>query len=110
MSASQIIGSWQTWVSCWLHWALRDEQSARLNALKVAAARAHEKAAAVSETLSVKLVRVLSVNEGGHVVRPAPHMARSMMAMDAEGGAPPISPGEMKVEATVTLVYEIAPN
>lgn len=93
-----------------LHWALRDEQPARLNALKSAAARAHEKAAALSETLGVKLVRVLSVNEGGHVVRPAPHMGRSMMAMDAGGGEPPISPGEMKVEATVTLVYEIAPN
>jgi uncharacterized protein len=93
-----------------LHWALRDEQPARLNALKSAAAKAHEKAAALSETLSVKLVRVLSVNEGGHVVRPVPHMARSVMAMDTGGGEPPISPGEIKVEATVTLVYEIAPK
>jgi uncharacterized protein YggE len=93
-----------------LHWALRDEQPARLNALKSAAAKAREKAATLSEALGVKLVRVLSVNEGGHVVRPAPHTARSMMAMDAGGGEPPISPGEMKVEATVTLVYEIAPN
>lgn len=58
----------------------------------------------------MKLVRVLSVNEGGDVVRSAPHMARSMMAMDAGEGAPPISPGEIKIEATVTLVYEIAPN
>ena len=81
-----------------------------MNALKSAAVRAHEKAAALSETVGVKLVRVLSVNEGGHVARPAPHMARSMMAMDAGGGEAPISPGEMKVEATVTLVYEIAPD
>jgi uncharacterized protein YggE len=81
-----------------------------LSALKSAAARAHEKAATLSEALGVKLVRVLSVNEGGHVVRSAPHMARSMMAMDAGEGAPPISPGEIKIEATVTLVYEIAPN
>jgi len=93
-----------------LHWALRDEQPARLNVLKSAAAKAREKAATLSEALGVKLVRVLSVTEGGHVVRPAPHMARSMMAMDAGGGEPPISPGEMKVEATVTLVYEIALN
>ena len=93
-----------------LQWALRDEQPARLNALKSAAAKAHEKAAALSEVLGVRLVRVLSVNEGGHVVRPVAHMARSMMAMDAGEGAPPISSGEMKVEATVTLVYEIAQN
>jgi uncharacterized protein YggE len=93
-----------------LHWALRDEQPARLNALKSAAARAREKAAVLGETLHVKLVRVLSVNEGGHIVRPASHMVRSMAARGAEGVEPPISPGEMKVEATVTLVYEIAPN
>jgi uncharacterized protein YggE len=93
-----------------LHWALRDEQPARLSALKSAAARAREKAATLSEALGVKLVRVLSVNEGGHVVRPAPQMARSMMAMDTGGGEPPVSPGEIKVEATVTLVYEIGPN
>jgi uncharacterized protein YggE len=93
-----------------LHWALRDERPARLDALKRAAALAREKAAALSEALHVKLVRVLSVNEGSHMVRPASHMGRAMMAMDAGGGEPPISPGEMKVDATVTLIYEIAPN
>jgi len=93
-----------------LHWALRDERPARLDALKRAAVLAREKAAALSEALHVKLVRVISVNEGGHMVRPASHMGRAMMAMDAGGGEPPISPGEMKVDATVTLIYEIAPN
>src|SRR6185437_2979692 len=91
-----------------LHWGLRDEQPVRLSALKQAAAKAREKAAVLSEALQVKLVRVVSVNEGGHVVRPAAPMAR--MAMEAGAGEVPISPGEMKVEASVTLVYEIAPN
>jgi uncharacterized protein YggE len=44
-----------------LHWGLRDEQSVHLSALKQAAAKAREKAAALSEALHVKLVRVLSV-------------------------------------------------
>lgn len=91
-----------------LHWGLRDEQSARLNALKQAAAKAREKAVVLSEALHVKLVRVLSVNEGGHVARPAAPMAR--MAMEVSVADVPISPGELKAEATVTLVYEIAPN
>ena len=91
-----------------LHWGLRDEQSVRLNALKQAAAKAREKAAVLSEAMHLKLVRVLSVTEGGHVVRPASHMAR--MAMDAGGGDVPIAQGELKIEATVTLVYEIASN
>jgi uncharacterized protein YggE len=93
-----------------LLWGLRDEQPGRLSALKTAAAKAREKAAALSDTLHVKLVRILTVNEGGHVVRPAPQFARSMMATENGGGEPPILPGEMKIEATVTLVYEIAPN
>lgn len=91
-----------------LHWALRDEQSVRLNALKQAAAKAREKAAVLSEALHVKLVRVVSATEGGQMVRPAAPMAR--MAMEASAGDVPISPGELKVEATVTLVYEISPN
>jgi len=91
-----------------LHWALRDEQPAKLSALKNAAAKAREKAAVLSEALHVKLVRLFTVNESGHVVRPLPHASRSMVAMEAGGGEPPIFSGEMKVEATVTLVYEIA--
>ena len=91
-----------------LHWGLRDEQAVRLSALKLAADKVREKAAVLSEALRVKLVRVLSVNEGGHVVRPTVAMAR--MAMEASAGDVPISSGELKVEATVTLVYEIAPN
>ena len=91
-----------------LHWGLRDEQAVRLSALKQAADKAREKAAVLSEALRVKLVRVLSVNEGSHVVRPAVAMAR--MAMEGVAGNVPISSGELKVEATVTLVYEIAPN
>jgi len=91
-----------------LHWGLRDEQSVRLSALKQAAAKAREKASVLSEPLHVKLVRVLSVSEGGHMVRPTAQMAR--MVMEAGAGEAPISPGELKVEVTVTLVYEIAPN
>jgi uncharacterized protein YggE len=91
-----------------LHWGLRSEQSVRLSALKQAADKAREKAAVLSEALGVKLVRVLSVNEGGHVVKPALAMAR--MAMESSAGDVPISSGELKVEAAVTLVYEIAPN
>ena len=91
-----------------LHWGLHDEQAVRLSALKQAAGKARQKAAVLSEALHVKLVRVLSVNEGGHVVRPAVAMAR--MALESSAGDVPISSGELKVEATVTLIYEIAPN
>ncbi|WHZ28621.1 MAG: hypothetical protein OJF51_003419 [Nitrospira sp.] len=91
-----------------LHWGLRDEQSVHLSALKQAAAKAREKAVVLSEVLHMRLVRVLSVSEGGHMMRPAAPMAR--MATESGAAYVPISPGEMRVEASVTLVYEIAPN
>jgi uncharacterized protein YggE len=87
---------------------LRDEPQARLNALKIAAGRAREKATALSEAVNVKLGRLVNVTEGSHVVTPTPRMGRTMAAMELAGGEVPISSGEMKVEATVTLIYEIA--
>lgn len=93
-----------------LRWALQDEQQARLSALKLAAAKAREKAAVLGETLNVKLVRLVNVTEGGHVVRPAPYVARAAASMEMAGGDVPISSGELRVEAMVTLIYEITHN
>ena len=90
-----------------LHWALRDEQQAKLSALKQAAGKARDKAAALSDVLKVKLIRLLHATEESHVIRPVPKMARSMMAMEGGGGDTPILSGEIKVEATVTLIYEV---
>ncbi|MDF0644223.1 MAG: SIMPL domain-containing protein [Nitrospira sp.] len=91
-----------------LHWGLRDEQPARLQALKVAAGKAREKAATLSDALNLKLVRFMHVTEGIQFIRPAPYAGRAMMAADSGGGDIPLASGEMKVEATVTLSYEIS--
>lgn len=91
-----------------LQWALRDEQPKRLQALQTAAGKAREKATALSQALKVKLVRVLNVSEAGHVVSPTPYMGRAMASMESAVGDVPVSSGELKVEATVTLTYEIA--
>lgn len=91
-----------------LQWTLRDEQPAKLAALKQAAGKAREKASALSQALQVKLVRLVNVTEASHLVAPMPRLSRSTMAMES-GGEPPIFSGEVKVEATVTLIYEIGP-
>jgi uncharacterized protein YggE len=90
-----------------LHWALRDEQQAKLSALKQAASKARDKALALGEALKVKLIRLLSATEESHVVRPMPKMARSMMAMEGGASETPVLSGEVKVDATVILIYEI---
>ena len=91
-----------------LQWGLRDEQQAKVGALKLAASKAREKAAALSEILKVKLARLLSATEESRIVRPVPRLARSMVAMEGGGGEAPVFSGEIKVEATVTVVYEVA--
>jgi uncharacterized protein YggE len=93
-----------------LRWGLVDERLAQVEALKQAAASARDKAHTLSETLGVRLARIISVNEEGRLVQPMPRLARTMAAMEMDGGVPPVSPGEIQVEASVTLVYEIAPN
>ena len=93
-----------------LHWALRDERQPKLESLKLAAANAREKATALSEALKLKLIRVMTVSEDSHVARPVPKMARSMMALEAGGPETPVFSGEIKVDAMVTLVFEIGPE
>ena len=61
----------------------------------------------MSDALKVKLIRLLSATEESRIVRPVPRMARSMVAMEGGGGEVPVFSGEIKVEATVTLVYEM---
>ena len=89
-----------------LHWALRDEQRAKLSALKQAAVKAREKATALSESLQVKLIRLMSATEDSHLVRPLPKVTRSMM-MEGRGEETPVFAGEIQIEATVTLNYEV---
>jgi hypothetical protein len=89
-----------------LHWALRDEQQAKLSALKQAAVKAREKAAVLSEALKVTLIRLMSAKEDSHVVRPMPKAARNMM-MEGSSAEAPVFSGEVRIDATVTLNYEV---
>ena len=93
-----------------LHWALLDEHQAKLAALKQAAVKARDKAAALSEALKVKLIRLRRATEESHVVRPVQKMARTMVATESGAAEMGVFSGEIKIEATVTLVYEIGPE
>lgn len=90
-------------------WALKDERPAKLEALKVAVQDARAKAKTLAQAIGVKLVRLLEVTEGRAPLLPRRQTlatARMSMAM-AEGSEFPLSPGELAVQATVNLVYEI---
>ena len=84
---------------------LQDEAAARQSALQQAVANARANALAMAKALDVELVTVQTVQQGGvGVVRP-PMLFR---AQAAEAAAPtPVFPGEVTVNASVTLSYLI---
>ena len=92
-------------------WGLRDSYPAQLDALTRAAHRAREKAKTLAQALDVRLLRLLSVTErGGSPIPNQRTRERAMMSMAMEnaGSSVPVSPGELSIRASVTLVYEIS--
>jgi uncharacterized protein YggE len=84
---------------------LEKELQYRTRALQIAAQEARTKAEGLAETLNLRLVALSKVLEGGAVpYRPHPV---PMMAGRAGAAPTPVEPGQLKVEATVTLEYEI---
>lgn len=90
-----------------LSFELRDETPQRLQALREAVATAQRKAEALAEAAGVRLTSVQAIEEGG--VQIASPMDRRARAMSFEAGAP-VEPGQVRVDASVTLEYRIAPR
>ncbi|GJL56647.1 MAG: hypothetical protein NPIRA02_37790 [Nitrospirales bacterium] len=91
-------------------WGLRDKRPSQLEALERAAQKSRAKARVLAQTLHVKLIQLLAVTEGGPSALPRrATRGRAMMSMAMEdAGSTPVSPGELTVRASVTLVYEIS--
>lgn len=88
---------------------LQNDLPQRTRALTLAAQEAKTKAQTIAAALQVELGQVREITEGGVSVIPRQEnfAASRMMAMDA---APtPVQPGEVRVQASVTVRYEIAP-
>lgn len=93
-----------------IQWIVRERHPVYLQALAQAAKKAKEKARTLAHSLDIRLVKLLTVQEGGsHVPTPRPSFAKASMLM-ADGAAEssvPMSPGEIKVQAQISLLYEI---
>lgn len=81
--------------------AANDE--ARMAAMKNARARADLYAKAAG----LRVVRIISISEGGGYAPPMPVYAK--MAMAADAAPTPISAGEVEAGASVTVQFELAP-
>ena len=87
---------------------LRNELPAREQALKQAVQEAQGKASAMADALRVNLIGVMEASEGGVSVIPR---IQSFAAEAARSATPtPVSPGEIEIQANVTVRYRIAPK
>ncbi len=91
-----------------LSFELRDPQSARNEALRLAVTRARGEAEAMAEAAGQRLGVPLNISTGGYAV---PRYARQMdmVAMEAaQAPSPtPIEAGTLSVHANVTIVYKL---
>ncbi len=91
---------------------LAEPRTHRAEAIAAATANARADAAVLARAAEVRLVRIISIQLGNGGYRPPmPTMAMAR----AEGAAaaappPPIQPGNVSVQASVTMIYEIAPR
>lgn len=90
---------------------LTDQEALTQEALKKAVSKAWGKANALAEAAGVGLGAVLSISEGTNVTPPVTYRRSGVMAMEAasvNGGASAPPAGEIAVQATVTITYELA--
>jgi uncharacterized protein YggE len=86
---------------------LKDDLPVREQALKKAVAEARHKAEIMAEALNVRILGIQEVSESGSSV--IPRGEGGFVTMAARETAPtPVSPGQVEVNATVTVKYLIA--
>lgn len=101
------VGSGATSVSG-VRFDLKDRTTAERSALRQAVADARGRADAAAAGAGLKVDHVVRIEEQRVIVpEPRPMYAMARQSMVADAGAPPITPGELEVRATVTLTSSI---
>jgi len=91
-----------------VQFGLRNDLPAREQALKEAVNEARSKAEVMAGALNVNLVEVLEAIEGGVSIVPASEgVVAGRLAFAAET---PVSPGQIQVNANITIRYRISPK
>jgi uncharacterized protein len=93
-----------------LAFSLKDEESAQLQALRLASQKAKAKAEEIATALGLKMVRVLSVTEAERGVRPIVMAQARGAPMDVMAAPTPVESGTIEVRSTVSLTGELSPQ
>lgn len=88
-----------------IHFTLKDESSAKAQALQQAAKVARSNAEAMASALGMKIQRVIRIEDGAPpTVFP---VAREAMMMRADAASTPVESGSVRVQANVTVTAEV---
>ena len=91
-----------------LMFTLKDEEAARLDALRQASAKAKAKAEAIAAALGLKILRIASVTEGERSFQPIFRQTPMARGEALTAQAPtPVEPGTVDVRSTVSLTAEV---
>lgn len=90
-----------------VRFGLRHARDYWSEALSAAGSNAIKDAKAIAVATGVHLVRVLSISLNNTQVRSPQINLDSFAKAEAIGIAPPIEPGDVSIEANITMVYEI---
>jgi uncharacterized protein YggE len=93
-----------------VQFTVRDPQRVRAQALREAALAARAEAEALASALSLKIIRVLAVEEEGVPRVPMNQITVASARKLTESEPTPIQPGSIGVNANVTLTVEVAPR
>ena len=92
-----------------LVFTLKDEEAARLDALRQASAKAKAKAEAIAASLGLKILRIASVTEGERSFQPIFRQTPMARGEALTAQAPtPVEPGTVDVKSTVSLTAEVS--
>jgi uncharacterized protein YggE len=92
-----------------IQFTLRDQDAVRAQALREAAQRARAEADVLAGALSLKVLRVLTVEESSPRVVPVRMFATAARAGTAVAEATPVESGTLDVSAEVVLTVEVGP-
>jgi uncharacterized protein len=90
-----------------LRFDLKDRAGAEREALKLAVEDAMGRARALSAGASVNLGNIVRIEEQVEGIRPVPYMTMAARADPSAQAPTPVSPGEVGIQATVTLTVAI---
>ena len=92
-----------------IQFTLRDQDSVRAQALRVAAQRARAEAVVLAGALGLKVLRVLTVEESSPRVTPLLYGGAPRAMAGGAVPATPVEVGTLDITADVTLSVEVAP-